>query len=196
MILPIYPTHSNIYTQRERAKAATAPRAQKALEIVRDEAPLNAGDGLLLAVVVVAPPMKPVIVVPASALELEPALAPTPAAPDGVAMGETLAVEEMMRVRLEGVLTLDAPLELNPAETPELEVESDPEPVPDPVETVNSFEPAPALAPEPDPETPVSTVPLAPPVAVPVTVTTEKTVEVLVSVPTTTVVVATGTDEV
>jgi hypothetical protein len=148
--------------------------------MVRDEAPLNAGDGLLLVVVVVVPPMKPVIVVPA--------LAPTPAAPDGVTMGETSAVEEMIRVRLEGVLTRDAPLELNPAETPELEVESDPEPVLDPVETVNSFEPAPALAPEPDPGTPVSTVP--------VTVTTEKTVEVLVSVPTTTVVVATGTDEV
>lgn len=188
MILLIYPTHSNIYTQRKRAKAATAPRAQTALEMVRDEAPLNAGDGLLLAVVAVVPPMKPVIVVPA--------LAPTPAAPDGVTMGETSAVEEMMRVRLEGALTRDAPLELNPAETPELEVESDPEPVLDPVETVNSFEPAPALAPEPDPETPASTVPLAPPVAVPVTVTTEKTVEVLVSVPTTTVVVATGTDEV
>jgi hypothetical protein len=171
MILLIYLTRSNICTQRKRAKAATAPRAQTAPEMVRDEAPLNTGDGLLLAVVLaVVPPIKPVIVVPASALELEPALAPTPAAPDGVAMGETLAVEEMMRVRLEGVLDL--------------------------VEAVNSFQPAPAPEPDPDPETPVSIAPLAPPVAGPVTVTTEKTVEVLVSVPTTTVVVATGTDEV
>jgi hypothetical protein len=154
MILLIYPTRSNICTQRKRAKAATAARAQTTPEMVRDEAPLNTGDGLLLAVV----------------LAVVPALAPTPAAPDGVAMDETLAVEEMVRVRLEGVLDL--------------------------VETINSFEPAPAPEPDPDPETPVSVAPLAPPIAGPVTVTREKTVEVLVSVPTITVVVATGTDEV
>lgn len=92
---------------------------------------MNAGDGLLLAVVlVVVEPREPVMVVPASALELEPEEpASTPVAPDGVATGETLAVEEMTRIRLEGVLMRDALLGLDPGETPAFEVESEPKPV-------------------------------------------------------------------
>lgn len=181
-----------MYTQRKSARAVIAPRADRIPETVEDEAPLNTGDALaeLLPSVVELEPVP--VLVPA----------PVPVVEEAVTE-ETLAVAEWMPMKLEGVAELmrvrvmlgrlEMWLALLPAKTLGLKlelVEPSPSPSPSPADT-----PEPGTFP-PTRETPVS--PTTPPlvVVVPVAVRTEYVVEVFVSVPTTTAVVCTGTDDV